>query len=790
MFKIIFPFELKYKTSYDVLITSGDIKMLSGTLLKTEDLLQFPYGSQWMPAEELVAADLTRNDTFGRAAPLGVLNGDTQTRPDLHPLLSNLRLANPTDADYFSFRTLAAGGDNDVILLNFAMSNPNARAVLLDGNGTPVALMTMASANTGRIALRGLPAGLYVLSVQTGESLGLNYGLRVQAPVVTGPALVAELTTTHGGLVLPGQTIALTLRITNHGLAAAPASQAALQWSADAQFEAGDAILAGPWNVPALAAGQTWEQTLSVTLPVRLVGPVYLGLTADRRGQVPEAIREDNLAVIRFEAALAPDAFETNDSPGQAAHLGGLVASREWSGLTLHHLGDQDWYRFQLAQTGTTADIVSVAPQDTLQRLHVALYDPTGALVRQAASSADGSVRLSLQGLAAGDYLLRVLPGAAGITYTLKLESAERTQPNLALEGVAVPAELRVGNGLDHATVRVSNYGAEPARSFGVAVVLVDGGTERELARAGVDILAAGQTLELNLPLRVDGSWNLGSNLQLRVVVDDAAVVAELNESDNARTLAIAVARNQDSQEAQETGAEGWMDLGVMRGTQATTGRNLHSAMDVDMMRFRMLATGTAADAITLAFNASTSGMTAVLLDSNLKFVALASEVTPGTLRLSLEGRPAGAYYLVVNGASAPLPYTVQWQTPNPSGANVAWESLDINRYYVTGNVTVTGRLANFGDAATGPFKIRYYASADAVIDPNNDTPLTGLLSVDGLAAGQYWTDTRELDLSALPPGKYYIGLYLDPVGVLTETSRADNIAVIAVERVAAAGNP
>jgi hypothetical protein len=111
------------------------------------------------------------------------------------------------------------------------------------------------------------------------------------------------------------------------------------------------------------------------------------------------------------------DRFENNDTFASATNLGKLTAPQTVTGLVLQ---DADWFYFRTVRTGGSGHYVRIAFDHSLGDLDLALYNSAGRLVR-ASTSVTNSEQISLGGLAAGNYFVRIYGyrGATNPSYRL-----------------------------------------------------------------------------------------------------------------------------------------------------------------------------------------------------------------------------------------------------------------------------------------------------------------------------------------------------------------------------------
>jgi len=417
-----------------------------GYLFKSDDILRdknlnlFPEKKD-PPALKLLSDGYEPNDSFDTATYLGAIAGSSS--------LTGLTLSNAGDSDYYRFNLLEDGVAGNDIQLAFDADNPLVSAELVDASGVIVAHMSFTDARTGKVSLAGRPAGEYRLIVEGSEDLGIGYNLNFHAPTTDRAALISEIQTSLDSKYLtPGQVFDVTVKTTNAGTAASSPCEAALVWSKDNLIDTTDGLLTpSAIALPSLLPGQTWMQTYHVALPTSVLGSAWIGLLADRRETVDEACRGDNIATENVEVDLSPDRYEINDSAGLSRGIGGIVGPRTVTGLNIASDGDVDWYSFQLSTAGTSEDAISILRNGSRGQVKMLLVDAQGNKVAldgdlarmpdtSALETADGPARISLVGLPAGKYYFSVAAaGEGGFEYDIAIDSAERTKPNLAVDG-------------------------------------------------------------------------------------------------------------------------------------------------------------------------------------------------------------------------------------------------------------------------------------------------------------------------------------------------------------------
>lgn len=124
----------------------------------------------------------------------------------------------------------------------------------------------------------------------------------------------------------------------------------------------------------------------------------------------------------RFGVVVRAD----NDSRDNAVDLGTLSGpGTRYDALSIHRAGDVDWFRFDTAATGTSADTVAITFATTDGDLTLTLYDSTGFALGRSATGTDNE-SLSLAGLPAGTYYAEVsgaTAAAVNASYALTIDA-------------------------------------------------------------------------------------------------------------------------------------------------------------------------------------------------------------------------------------------------------------------------------------------------------------------------------------------------------------------------------
>ncbi len=120
-------------------------------------------------------------------------------------------------------------------------------------------------------------------------------------------------------------------------------------------------------------------------------------------------------------SVIPADAYEENDTISDAPLLEVGTETVQITGLTMDHDDDDDWYAFNTTTTGSASDRVFIDFDNSQGDLDLAIYDTKGNPIVWSISSTDNEESVSLDGLAAGTWYIRVY-GKANPHYTLTIQ--------------------------------------------------------------------------------------------------------------------------------------------------------------------------------------------------------------------------------------------------------------------------------------------------------------------------------------------------------------------------------
>ncbi len=371
-----------------------------------------------------VAADRYEdNDTAAEAHAFGRLTG-TNTYDNL--------TVESGDSDWYSFRMAARGGENDHVRLSFQHARGDVdvelyRADASGGQGDYIA-GSYSVGNSEHISLQGLDAGTYFVHVygHAGAS-NPNYSMAIQAPAAVTlvddaledndtldtatPLNLTDGVSTRNDLVITqGDPDWFTFALTGNEIAGSSARIDFSHAAGDLDLELYDA--AGN----RLTGSYSTSNQERIALSGYEAGQYYLRVAGYNDARNPSY--DLNVNVV---TGVASDRFENNDSRATATSLGTLSGTNTWSNLTAQS-NDDDWYRFELQNTGRVNDQLEVLFSHAQGDVDVSLYDANGNWISGGYSVSDNET-ISLNGLEAGRYFVRVYGynGQENADYALRI---------------------------------------------------------------------------------------------------------------------------------------------------------------------------------------------------------------------------------------------------------------------------------------------------------------------------------------------------------------------------------
>ncbi len=108
-----------------------------------------------------------------------------------------------------------------------------------------------------------------------------------------------------------------------------------------------------------------------------------------------------------YSGEVGPDRWENNNTQRNASHLYSLNGEQTIDGLSIHSDSDEDYFRFKIAEDGSADDYIAITHEAKLGDLDLEILDRDGNVVAYS-RTAENTDKVSLNGLAAGEYYIRV----------------------------------------------------------------------------------------------------------------------------------------------------------------------------------------------------------------------------------------------------------------------------------------------------------------------------------------------------------------------------------------------
>lgn len=396
-----------------------------------------------------------------------------------------------------------------------------------------------------------------------------------------------------------------------------------------------------------------------------------------------------SFTLVAPESQLAPDGYEVNNTPQLASDLRAISGRTVIESISIHNVNDVDWFAFTTLQTGGPDDFVAIEFSHTLGNLDFALTDRTGNVLRESTSTADIE-RISLTGLSAGNFLLRVRGADTAVVnpaYRMTIvapppaTAADPYEPNdnriSAFDLKAIEGSANYDNGSLHQSGDEDWYrfeiksGGQAGHFAEVSFNHSQGDVELDLLDANGQPLRVSHTAndveQISLQgltagvyyLKVSGFGGATNrNYRIQIRAPFAGDLLPDRYEPNGSLATATELRNLD---------------GKLAGSLEIDALSIHAATDVDHFRFTTVAEGTAAHSVSLVATDGGRNLKLELLDSAGNLLASSSHASAVEV-VSLNGLPAAQYSLRISGNSGTRsPYQLSLDTPTAPGRLDAW---------------------------------------------------------------------------------------------------------------------
>ena len=724
------------------------------------------------------------NDTRQTATNLGTVSGSLSVA-DLDTDYEWFLPATSADVDFFRFATTSTGTSAHYVDVLFTHTAGDIDARLLDSSGNVLTTST-GSSNSERLSLQGRPAGTYFLQVYGFSGARNSYRLAFQAP--GGLALPADRyetndtrqTATDLATVSGARTIAdLSIHTasdrdffkfitTGAGTSADYIDVLFSQAAGDVDAQ----LLDAEGNVLTSSTGTSDNERLS--LQGRAAGTYFVevfGFSSAR-----------NSYQLAFQAPAAPagDRYETNDTRQTATDLAIVSGARTIADLSIHTASDRDFFQFVTAGLGTSADYIDVLFSHAAGDVDAQLLDSAGNVLASSTGASDNE-RISLQGLPAGTYYIEVY-GYSGARNSYRLafqapaapagdryetNDTRQTATDLAIvSGARTIADLSIHTASDRDFFKFVTTGAGTSADYvDVLFPHAAGDIDAQLLDAEGNVLTSSTGTSDNERLSLQG----------RAAGTYFVEVFGFASARNSYRLAFQApaAPAGDRYETNDT-RQTATDLRTISGAITVADLSIHTTSDRDFFKFVTTGPGTSAHYVDVLFSHAAGDIDARLLDTAGNVLASSTGASDSE-RLSLQGLPAGTYYLEVYGYSGDRnAYQLAFEAPPaPSGTSGDRYEANDTRQTATDLRTISGAVTVadlsihttsdrdfFKFVTTGPGTSAHYV--DVLFSHAAGDVDAQLLDANGnvLTSSTGTSDSERLSLQGLPAGTYFIEVY------------------------------
>ncbi len=377
-----------------------------------------------LPVQSIAADSFEPNDSRANATDLRRVQGALD--------LNNLTIHSANNDDWFRFETLALGTNSHFIGLVLSESQGDVDLELLDASGNVLA--RSATSNDWEIInLAARPAGIYYARV-SGYRSGLNprYSFTIFAPeanIQSDPyennnsvATASDLRTIEGIRTIESLSIHAAGEVDWFAFSTTAEGTANDYASIEFFNELGDLDLT-LWDASEnlLSQSRTSADIERISLSGYSAGRYFVRIAGANGLIVNPAYK---LTIDAPSFSIPADAYEPNNSRSTAFDLRSVEGVSSVSGATVHAAGNEDWYRFEIRAIGRSTHFVEAEFNHTQGDLDLALYDSLGAEIG-VSNSATNFERVSLNGLPAGEYFIKVVgySGAVSSSYRLNFSA-------------------------------------------------------------------------------------------------------------------------------------------------------------------------------------------------------------------------------------------------------------------------------------------------------------------------------------------------------------------------------
>ncbi|MFM6217212.1 MAG: pre-peptidase C-terminal domain-containing protein [Dolichospermum sp.] len=399
-------------------IGTGDEELISLEELAAGDYFVQVYGYDGatntyslqtsLPTTTITGDEFEPNNTQLTAKDFGLISGIREWE--------NLSITSG-DQDWFKFRLGTTGSEGNFLKIAFTHSLGDVDVKLYNASNVEVASSTGVG-DEEEISLQGLAAGDYFVQVYGYNSAtNPNYSLTINAPGGDG----YEVNNTNTTATNLGQITGLRV-IDNLSLhtssdqdwfqftianAGRESDYVRIEFThslGDVDFKLYDL------NGIEVGSSTSVDDAEEISLDGLAAGTYRVNIYGYNG-----AVNPDYTLTINAPPATIVDTFEPNNTRATATNLNALLQTGEQilaldnpaRPLSIYTTGDEDWYKFTIAGAGDYTHYAKIEFEHDQGDIDFELYDATGTQLDYS-NYVTNSEEISLDGLVAGDYYLRV----------------------------------------------------------------------------------------------------------------------------------------------------------------------------------------------------------------------------------------------------------------------------------------------------------------------------------------------------------------------------------------------
>ena len=407
----------------------------------------------------------------------GQRNDDLPSATDLSSRIKDkssvgsLSIHNTNDVDYYKFTLPVRGTANHKLGISFNNALGDLDIALLDQTGN---VLDRSETATGEetLSLDGLAVGVYYLKVYGNGEATNRYTLNWDFPKV---AFAADAFEPNNSMASGTQLVAnSTYNATIHSYSDSDYYKFHLgQLGRNADFLTVERT-AGTGYLTIYIYGKYGESVSKTTLEG--FGEISLSLASLAIGDYSILIngKESEYNLRLNLATVVGDRYDSgngNDTMGTATDLGILYGRQTQGNLSLHVNGDVDFYKFNLIEDASSADTIGITHDATLGDLDIYLYNASGQEVKKAFTRRNNNENISLAGLKAGCYYLKVAGYKDNVVnnYSLNYQIAADMVVADDYE-TGEPIRIRQSQTIDNLSISPAATGVDTADTFSITL--------------------------------------------------------------------------------------------------------------------------------------------------------------------------------------------------------------------------------------------------------------------------------------------------------------------------------